>query len=134
MSKNKCGIKSSTLDGMSGGIFMIGLGVLFLVDEISFWPWILVLIGITSLPSTIGRGDYSSGLQSFLWMVGLALLFSQPGLFFPGILILTGISIMIGALERPAKQKNKAKRGMHVQAGFGDELLDDGEYMFEENA
>lgn len=107
---------------------MIGLGVLFLVDGIGFWPWILVLIGITSLPSTFGRGDFSSGLQTLAWMCGLALLFSQPGLFFPGILILIGASIVIGALFGPAQKK--AKRGTDLD----DDRADEYEFTSDDNA
>ena len=132
MSKAKRSIKAEKLDGLSGGIFMIGLGVLFLVDSIDFWPWILVLIGFTSLPSTIGRGDIEGGLQSFVWMCGLALLFSQPGLFFPGILILVGISIMIGAMGKSSK--DKAKRGAHDHADFGDMSDEDYDRMSDEPA
>lgn len=132
MSKTKRSIKAEKMDGLSGGIFMIGLGVLFLVEGIGFWPWILVLIGLTSLPSTIGRGDIEGGLQSFVWMCGLALLFSQPGLFFPGILILIGLSIMIGALGKSSK--GKAKRGVHVHAGFGDMSDEDYDRMSDELA
>lgn len=122
MTKHKRAVSASAMDGVGGGIFMIGLGVLFLVDEISFWPWILVLCGIASLPSTFAHGEAWNGIQGLLWMVGLAIMFDDPGLFWPGILILTGISIMVGAISQPGPQK--AKRGADISASERDTLPD----------
>jgi len=105
-----------TFDGMSGGIFLIGFGVLFLVDGIDFWPWILVVIGLASLPASVAREGLWAGSQGFIWMAGLAVLFASNA-FWPGILILIGLSIIIGSLVRPpALDKAKRKR---------DDTLDD---------
>lgn len=40
---------------MSGGVFLIGLAVLFYVG---FWPWILVLLGLMAIIE--GVGEYYS--------------------------------------------------------------------------
>lgn len=109
-----------TFDGMSGGIFLIGFGVLFLIDGIDFWPWILAVIGLSSLPASVARDGLWAGSQGFLWMTGLAILFAANA-FWPGILILIGLSIIIGSMVRPpALDKAKRKRG---------EPLDDDEYV-----
>jgi hypothetical protein len=105
MAKSKRG--GQMLHGMSGGIFMIGLGVIFLFN-IPFWPWILVLLGVTSVPSSIAEEGLWAGMQGFLWLVGLAII------FFTGqwalILVLIGLSTMLSAMVRPdALKKNKRK-------------------------
>ena len=111
MGKRKRTATQDTLDGMSGGIFMIGLGVLFLVDEIDFWPWILLVIGLTSVPSSIAHEGFWAGLQGLVWMGGLAFLF-YTGAFWPGIMVLIGASIMVGAMVRPEfTQKQKRSGG-----------------------
>lgn len=88
--------------GLSGGIFLIGLGILLLVPGVGIWPWILAVIGLASLPASLAtkRGWY--GWQGFFWLVGLAILFAY-GLFWPGILILAGISVLMGGLTRGAE-------------------------------
>ena len=86
------------LEGLSGGILLIGLGIIFLT-HIGFWPWILIVVGLAGLPASLAmkRGWY--GWQGTFWMAGLALLF-WSGYFWPGILILVGVSALVGALSR----------------------------------
>jgi len=43
------------METLSVGLFLIGLAVVFLVDSISFWPWILAVIGIAWLPSNFAK-------------------------------------------------------------------------------
>jgi len=40
---------------LSGGVFLIGLAILFYVG---FWPWILTLVGLTVIVE--GLGEYYS--------------------------------------------------------------------------
>ena len=115
------------LDGMSGGILLIGLGVLFLVNSIPFFPWILLVVGLASLPGSIAREGLWAGLQGFVWLGGLAVLFAT-GLLWPGILILIGLSTLAGALVRPpTERKRKAKRGLppdtYNEEYFGDDVI-----------
>lgn len=109
MGKRKRTVKQDTLDGMSGGIFLIGIGVLFLVEEVDFWPWILLVIGLASVPGSIAHEGFWAGLQGLVWMGGLAILFYTEA-FWPGILIVIGVSTMVGAMVRPEFAK-KDKRG-----------------------
>jgi hypothetical protein len=113
-----------TLEGMSGGIFLIGIGVLFLVDSVPFWPWVLVVIGLASMPGSVARDGLWAGLQSLVWLVGLAILFATDTLW-PGVLILIGLSIVAGALFRPPGfEKQKRKRGLPPDdASFDDDML-----------
>lgn len=86
-------------EAVSGGLFLIGLGLLFLLPGVSFFPWILVVIGLAELPASLANDKGWAGWQGFVWLVGLALLF-WSGHFFPGILILMGVSALIGAVTR----------------------------------
>ncbi len=85
---------------LSGGIFLIGLGLLFLTRW-GFWPWILVVIAFAQLPVLLGQNQGWAGWQGFFWLIGLALLFAS-GQFWPWILIVVGISILIGAITKDA--------------------------------
>ena len=90
--------QKKTYESISGGIFLIGLGILFLTD-LGFWPWILVVIGLSGLPASLAQNRGWYGWQGFLWMLGLAILFAS-GFFWPGILILIGLSMLVGAVTR----------------------------------
>jgi hypothetical protein len=80
-------------------LFFIGLAVIFFVKEISFWPWILVVIALAWLPWSLATKKGWYGWNSFVWLVGLAVLF-HFNVFWPGILILIGVSMALGALTR----------------------------------
>jgi len=108
MAKMKSGQKSA-LEGASGGIFLIGLGILFL-SKVDFFPWILVVIGVSSLPGSLAQKGFWAGIQGFVWLVGLAILFATDRIW-PGILILVGLSIVAGALVPPPGFE-KPKRGL----------------------
>jgi hypothetical protein len=112
-----------TLEGLSGGIMLIGIGVLFLVDSIDFWPWILLVVGLAGVPESIAEEGFWAGLQGLIWMGGLAVLF-ETGAIWPGILILVGLSIMSGALVRPGSYKRKRMSGPD---GPGSDGMDDDE-------
>jgi len=88
-----------SLKAVSGGIFLIGLGLLFLIPGIGIWPWILAVIGVAGLPAALSENKGWAGWQGFFWMIGLAVLF-YTGLWWPGILILIGISTILGAATR----------------------------------
>lgn len=93
----------------SSGFFLIGLGIIFLVDTISFWPWILMLLAITSFIGTFFRSNnykknFFEALIPFIWLAGLALIF-YSGYFLAGILILIGFSTLIGIAVDKQKRK-----------------------------
>jgi predicted membrane protein len=90
------------LESLSAGIILIGMGILFLVPGLSFWPWILAVIGFAGLPASLANQKGWLGWQSFFWLVGLAILFALNALW-PGILILIGISTILGALTRDSE-------------------------------
>jgi len=89
-------------EGLSAGLFLIGLGILFLVPGLGIWPWILAVIGIANLPASLAHKKGWYAWQGFVWLVGLAILFAS-GQFWPGLLILIGVSMIFGALTRQSE-------------------------------
>ena len=83
---------SGRLASMNGALWLIGLGVLFLMHAI--WPGILILVGISSYLMDSARGNQQKGLRTLVFFVGLALL-TWTNRFFPGILILLGICALL---------------------------------------
>ena len=88
-----------TSESLSAGILLIGIGILFLIPGLSLWPWILVVIGLAGLPASLANQRGWLGWQGFFWLTGLAVLFALDA-FWPGILILVGVSMLVGALTR----------------------------------
>lgn len=84
---------------LSAGILLIGLGVLFLVPGLGVWPWILLVVGLAGLPASLAHKKGWLGWQGFFWLAGLAVLFAT-GFLWPGILILVGLSMLLGAFTR----------------------------------
>ena len=116
-------------DGIGGAIFMIGIGVIFLLN-LDFWPWILVVIAASSFLSSISRRGFAA-LQGPFWLIGIALIIWQGWSIFPVILILIGLSSLFKILSSKAQgekdepddeeYEEKAKRGLSL-----DELIDYG--------
>ena len=83
--------------GLSAGVFLIGLGLIYLLPGVGIWPWILVVIGLSGLPAGLASHRGWVAWQGAFWMIGLALLF-WTGFFWPGILIMVGLSVLLGGL------------------------------------
>lgn len=93
--------RSLAWGGASGGIFLIGLAILFLTN--TFWPGILVLLGITGFLSSAAGGRPWAGVSTAVFFIGLAII-AATDTWWPGILVLLGISFIIGALRRPDRR------------------------------
>ncbi|PDV97202.1 zinc ribbon domain-containing protein [Candidatus Chloroploca asiatica] len=85
-------------DAIAAVIFLVGLALLFFTRQ--FWPGILVVVGLTSFVSEALRGRYFNGLNSIIWLFGLALLFTIPRIFLPGILVLIALTVAVDWLRR----------------------------------
>lgn len=83
---------------LNGGLWLIGIGMLFLTG--TFWPWILVLCGVSGYLEETARGRHQQAARTLFFMVGLAILFSTAW-FWPGILILIGITALLSPEARP---------------------------------
>lgn len=82
------------------------------------------MIGLAGLPSSIAHKGFWAGIQGLVWMAGLAILFTRPGWFFPGILIVAGLSIIVGALvQPPALSKPKRKPKSLLEDDFSEDYL-----------
>lgn len=90
------------LRAMTAGIFLIGLAIAFFVGGNLFLPILFVALAFTSLIGSIAsfrpNGIYS-GLYGFVWMLGLAFCFLVG--FWPWILVVAGVSIILAALRVP---------------------------------
>jgi len=85
---------------ISGGIFLIGLGVLFLTDW--WWPGILVVIGLSGGGELIFRGQIAKGLGTIAFFCGIPLIWTivqatdiSWGIVGPFILIALGVIILV---------------------------------------
>jgi predicted membrane protein len=102
-----------TAGSLTGGLVLIGLAILFLVDSISFWPWILAVIGVAILPGSIIKDGWRHSITGSAWLIGLALCFYFE-MFWPGILILIGITLILEFIF-PKQHKKKYKENIFDQ-------------------
>lgn len=84
--------KPAVPNGIIGAIWLIGLGILFMMKII--WPGVLILIGLSAYIHEAASGRSRAALRTLVFFVGLTLLF-WSGRFFPGILILIGITALL---------------------------------------
>jgi hypothetical protein len=87
-------------DTLGAGMFLVGLGVLFLLDW--FWPGILALLGIVALVTQWARGNHLNGLSSLVLLGGLTILFAVGFAWeyvFPIGLIVLGLIALVKALR-----------------------------------
>ena len=94
----------NSLGGLTGGIFLIGLALAIFIGGGHFLTILFVTLAFCSLFGSLAtlnpRGFYS-GMQGFVWLLGLGILF-LPGVgFWPWILALCGASAILGILARP---------------------------------
>ena len=97
-------MKRGQAEAFGGGLFLIGLGIIFLRQDLSFWPWILVALAVVELPNALFRPHRLYAWHSIIWLVGLALLFHFH-IFWPGILFLVGASVIVHSLREPKKTR-----------------------------
>lgn len=87
-------------DAVSGGVFLIGLGILFFFNW--FWPGILILVGVVGFIHQWAKGQLVNGLTTLIIMCGLALVLSagfQWRIVLPIGLIILGCIGLINAFR-----------------------------------
>ncbi|MGQ9493855.1 MAG: hypothetical protein ACUVR2_08845 [Anaerolineae bacterium] len=97
--------RSSRYAVLSAGLLLIGIGLVLLLKQPLF-PAILAVVGVSSIIAGLSTGQGWFSIQSGLWLIGLFFLFYLD-ILWPGILILIGISALIGALTRPMLTPSK---------------------------
>ena len=94
-------------DQISGGVFMIGLALLFITHW--WWPGIMFVIGATIIARTMAEGkDWTTATPAF-WVIGIGVVFGLPGLIggidwgtiWPLGLIALGLFMLFGGNMRP---------------------------------
>jgi hypothetical protein len=114
-------LTSKRADQISGGVFIIGLGLMFL-GTLPWWPGILLVIGASSLARGLAEGQRWASMQGAVWMIGLGILFTvgfNIGLF----LILIGASMLAGMIFRPPMMRTRRSRLVEAD--------EDADYSFE---
>jgi len=98
--------RKQTAGSLTGGLILIGLAVIILIKDIAFFPWILAVIGVAILPGSILKEGWRHALTASSWLIGLALCFYFD-MFWPGILILIGITLILeGLFSKRTKKHN----------------------------
>jgi hypothetical protein len=88
--------------GVAGGVFVIFLALAFISGHF-FLPLLFVGLAFAALLGSLAGGNSRStygGVMGFIWMLGLAAIFTF-NFWWPGILILVGISAIAGTVFRP---------------------------------
>jgi hydrogenase/urease accessory protein HupE len=100
-------VDKTRADQISGGIFLIGLALLFLTGF--WWPGIMFVIGASAMARGMAEGQQWYTVTGGLWMIGLGIVF-WAGFSLPLLLILLGVSSLLGyGFKQQSDQKPKAK-------------------------
>jgi hypothetical protein len=100
-------VSKQRADQISGGVFLIGLGLLFFT-HVDFWPWILFVIGASSIARGMAEGHAWYSVSGGLWLIGLGLVFLL-GFSWPLILILIGVTMLIGYNFQSSRKNEDAE-------------------------
>lgn len=85
-----------TKSGISGGIFLIGLGILIFTGN--WWPGIMFVIGLAIGADRAFRGRYIQGLTAFAFFSAIPILSAVDipwNVFGPFILISLGAVVLV---------------------------------------
>ena len=97
-------VSKKRADQISGGVFLIGLGIIFFMN-LGFWPWILFVIGASSMARGAAEGQAWYSVSGGLGLMGLGLVFLL-GFSWPLLLILVGVSMLIGRNFQSSRKRH----------------------------
>ncbi len=106
--------RQKSADAVGGGVFFIGLGVLFLWDGLDFWPGILLVIAASGAANNLVKGEWVDALVSIFVFGGLAAWFGgylpiDANLLLPLGLIGIGLIMLLNIFRRVDPEKRKRK-------------------------
>ncbi|MCU0495910.1 MAG: hypothetical protein MUF87_01010 [Anaerolineae bacterium] len=84
-------------DQLSGGVFFIGLALVFLTGW--WWPGIMFVIGATALAQALAEGRRWYAAQGALWSFGIGVVFLF-GFSLPLLFLLIGAGMIFGWWSR----------------------------------
>ncbi|HZR43190.1 MAG TPA: hypothetical protein VFB12_23940 [Ktedonobacteraceae bacterium] len=93
--------RRSISGSISGGIVLLGLALAFAFGGFNL-PIFFVALAFAALVGSLSNGSAKSaygGIQGFIWLLGLAFCFAVG--WWPWILVVAGVSIILGALLQP---------------------------------
>jgi hypothetical protein len=99
-------VSKERADQVAGGVFLIGLGILFFGGlGIGFFPGILFVIGASNIARGMAEGRAWYNVSGGVWMIGLgaAFLFNFS---WPLILVLIGLSMLFGISVKDSRRKS----------------------------
>lgn len=86
--------------GIAGGVFLIGLGFLALTG--TWWPGILIVIGLAACADRMFVGNYLQGLLALAFFVGVSIFSTlqvQWHILGPFIFISLGLIVLVKAFS-----------------------------------
>lgn len=83
----------------SGAIFLIGMGLIFLL-KLPFLPALFVILGLTTFIASAASGNALGGLSPLVWMFAMAVFFAVPRLGVPAIFVALGLQFILAAAHR----------------------------------
>jgi hypothetical protein len=93
----------SYADRVSGGVFLIGLALLFTpLSGIvgGFFPGILFVLGASAMARGVAEGQQWYTVSGGLWLIGIGLVFLL-GFSLPLLLIILGLTMLFGYSFKP---------------------------------
>lgn len=102
-------------DAEKAGLIIFLAGLSFCVYLNAFWPWFLIVMGLTQLPIMLSRRQSRRGSQFFILLSGLALLFHFNQYLLPGIVLLVAVIFALETLFR----RHKRHSAKHSSSGSG---------------
>jgi hypothetical protein len=118
-------------DQVGGGVFLVGMGLLFFTGF--WWPGIMFVIGASIISSTIAKGKPWQTATGAFAVIGIGLLFWLPSVFsfnlstlMPVALIGIGLFMLFGGDSRPNISTDDRQKRKNTDAGA--DSFDSGTY------
>ncbi len=98
-------VSKARADQIAGGVFLVGLGLLF-TNVTIFWPGILFVIGASNIARGMAEGRAWYNVSGGIWLIGLGLVFLL-NFSWPVLLILIGASMLFGYSVKDGRREKR---------------------------